>query len=66
MKHIYKNLLLSTLILLALTTTPVSAQTIQTEKIKAPAWAIEEWVVGPPTSLEKLRGKVVVIDFFQL
>lgn len=33
---------------------------------KAPEWAIEEWVVGPPTSLSALKGKVVIIDFFQL
>ena len=32
----------------------------------APDWAIEEWVVGPETSLGKLRGKVIVVDFFQL
>ncbi len=36
------------------------------QPVKAPAWAIEEWVVGPSTSLEQLKGKVVVVDFFQL
>lgn len=36
------------------------------QPVKAPSWAIEEWVVGPATSLEALKGKVVVVDFFQL
>lgn len=45
---------------------PSVSPTTKPDRIKAPDWAIQEWVVGPPTSLEKLRGKVVIIDFFQL
>ncbi|KRT55054.1 TlpA family protein disulfide reductase [endosymbiont of Ridgeia piscesae] len=32
----------------------------------APEWRISEWINGEGTSLAELRGKVVVIDFFQL
>lgn len=32
----------------------------------APAWIISEWMNGDAKSLEDLRGKVVIIDFFQL
>ena len=33
---------------------------------KAPGWVIEEWVVGPETSLVENKGKIVIVDFFQL
>lgn len=33
---------------------------------KAPEWAISEWINAPGPTLAGLRGKVVVIDFFQL
>lgn len=33
---------------------------------KAPEWQISEWINSEPLSLENLRGKVIVIDFFQL
>ena len=33
---------------------------------KAPEWDISEWINSKPISLSGLRGKVVVIDFFQL
>lgn len=45
---------------------PAVSPATSPDRIKAPKWEIEEWVVGPPTSLEKLRGKVIVVDFFQL
>lgn len=32
----------------------------------APEWIISEWLNGKGTSLQALRGKVVVVDFFQL
>lgn len=32
----------------------------------APEWHISEWLNGEGTTVEALRGKVVVIDFFQL
>ncbi len=32
----------------------------------APEWVISEWINGPESTLAELRGKVVVIEFFQL
>ncbi len=32
----------------------------------APALDIDEWINGDPVTLKDLRGKVVVVDFFQL
>lgn len=32
----------------------------------APEWIISEWINGEATTLKQLRGKVLVIDFFQL
>ncbi len=32
----------------------------------APDWIISEWVNGEATTLQDLRGKVVIVDFFQL
>jgi len=34
--------------------------------VKAPEWEITEWMNSEPLSLEGLRGKVVVVEFFQL
>jgi len=65
-KNLSKPILLFTFALLTtfvFVSGHASAKSLHT---KAPEWAIEEWVVGPPTSLEDLRGKVVIIDFFQL
>ncbi len=33
---------------------------------KAPELVISEWINGDPGSLESMKGKVVVIDFFQM
>ncbi len=62
----FKKTILLALAIIAFTANFTLAQTTAPDRIKAPDWTIEEWVVGPPTSLEKLRGKVIVIDFFQL
>lgn len=32
----------------------------------APEWIISEWINGKGKSLKELRGKVVIVDFFQL
>ena len=32
----------------------------------APEWIISEWINGEATTLEALRGTVLVVDFFQL
>ena len=33
---------------------------------KAPEWLISEWINSPGVTLSDLKGKVVIIDFFQL
>lgn len=33
---------------------------------QAPEWQISEWINSPGLSLDGLKGKVVIIDFFQL
>ncbi len=33
---------------------------------KAPQWEISEWINGDGGNIDTLRGKVIVIDFFQL
>lgn len=40
--------------------------TAQAEGKKAPEWEISEWINSSGLTLADLRGKVVVIDFFQL
>ncbi len=32
----------------------------------APEWIISEWINGPAVTLHELRGKVVILEFFQL
>ncbi len=54
--------------------TPITASQAQYIKgpypansaLAAPEWKISEWVKGPELKLSEQRGKVVVIDFFQL
>ena len=38
----------------------------QAQALKAPQWEISEWINTSGTNIDALRGKVVVIDFFQL
>ncbi len=33
---------------------------------KAPEWIISEWINGPGVALSELKGKVVIVEFFQL
>ncbi len=33
---------------------------------KAPEWDVSEWINGSGTTLRDLRGKVVIVEFFQL
>ena len=40
--------------------------TSQAEGIKAPEWDIAEWINGDAVTLEELKGKVVILEFFQL
>ncbi len=55
------------LLLVLLSAAPVLANH---EKVTVPRaaepWDIAEWINGDATSLEQLKGRVVLIDFFQL
>ncbi len=51
--------MLSLLLLIASTLTHAADR-------KAPEWDIAEWINGPGTTVSELRGKVVVVEFFQL
>ena len=44
----------------------ISSSTFAAKSIIAPEWVISEWINGSGTSLHDLRGKVVVVEFFQL
>ncbi len=44
----------------------IGAQTLWASRRPAPEWDISEWINGEGSSLAELRGKVVVVDFFQL
>ncbi|MEG7521492.1 MAG: redoxin domain-containing protein [Chromatiales bacterium] len=56
----YLSKLLITLLLMSLT------QGVLANGRTAPEWDISEWINGDGTTLAALKGKVVVIDFFQL
>ena len=53
------TILLTLALLLVMTTS-------QAEGPKAPEWEISEWINGDGVTLEELKGKVVVLEFFQL
>jgi thiol-disulfide isomerase/thioredoxin len=36
------------------------------EPVPAPEWKVSEWINGDPGQLSGLRGKIVIIEFFQL
>ncbi len=55
--------LVSLILLIGLCT---SSSMFAAKLIKAPEWVISEWINGSGTSLHDLRGKVVVVEFFQL
>ncbi|PUB80353.1 MAG: hypothetical protein DBO99_01125 [gamma proteobacterium symbiont of Ctena orbiculata] len=44
----------------------VTGQVYAVEGQAAPEWRISEWLNGDGTRVKALRGKVVVVDFFQL
>ena len=58
-------------LLIAITTTlffAISATglTAATSHKKAPEWVISKWINSPGLTVEELKGKVIVVDFFQL
>ena len=58
---------LMALLLLTLTASPVMANhELVTVPRPAEAWDIAEWINGEGTSVGQLKGRVVLIDFFQL
>jgi len=58
-----KNLVIAISLLLFLTSTVISSEAVGG---KAPAWQVSEWINGPGVNVEDLKGKVVVVEFFQL
>ncbi len=32
----------------------------------APEWVVSEWINGPGVTLDELKGRVVIVEFFQL
>ncbi|MES9831839.1 MAG: TlpA disulfide reductase family protein [Candidatus Thiodiazotropha sp. DIVDIV] len=44
----------------------LTGQVLAVEGHAAPEWRISEWLNGDGTTVKGLRGKVVVVDFFQL
>ena len=58
------NRLLTALFILCLAVVP--ARAAETHGAEAPEWEVSEWLNGPGTTLAGLRGKVVVIEFFQM
>ena len=45
---------------------PINGVLAQQKTKPAPQWDISEWINSSGTNIDQLRGKVVVIDFFQL
>jgi thiol-disulfide isomerase/thioredoxin len=43
-----------------------SVTSISAEGRKAPEWVVSEWINGSGVSLADLKGKVVIVEFFQL
>ncbi len=62
------RLLISTFLLLAVCFThpALSKPSHMPVPRPAPDWIISEWINGDAKTLEDLRGKVVIVDFFQL
>jgi len=44
---------------------PAAAGHVQVPR-PAPAWDISEWLNGEATNVDELKGRVVIVDFFQL
>ena len=55
--------LVSLILLLILS---VSSLTFAVPSTNAPEWVVSEWINGSGTSLQDLKGKVVIVEFFQL
>jgi len=62
--HILRRSLLSALCLSLAFGTPLLAE--DRAPPIAPELQVDEWIHGSPTSLAALRGKVVLLDFFQI
>ena len=42
------------------------SSTFAAQSLNAPEWVVSEWINGSGTSLQDLRGQVVIVEFFQL
>lgn len=65
--NVKKQLTLSVTIWLAMLILPRSAPAENPKDYPAaPEWQISEWINSDPISLTDLKGKVVIVEFFQL
>ncbi|MCR4289971.1 MAG: TlpA family protein disulfide reductase [Candidatus Scalindua sp.] len=60
-----KSLFVASLLLLGVFLLSIRAEAEPSENI-APEWVISEWINSEGFTLSDMRGKVVIIDFFQL
>jgi thiol-disulfide isomerase/thioredoxin len=60
-----KNFFLVGIILFGINLATVKAETAPSEN-RAPEWVVSEWINSEGFTLSDMRGKVVIIDFFQL
>jgi len=51
---------------LVLSTMLFSVNPVSAEGSKAREWIISEWINGPGVSLADLKGKVIIVEFFQM
>ena len=56
----HRLILLSSIVILMLYTPIAGASS------KAPEWSVSEWINGGGVTLDELKGKVVIVEFFQL
>lgn len=52
--------------LIVILLTAISVEAAPVAAKKAPSWDIETWFNGSAVTLEELKGKVIVVEFFQL
>ena len=53
-------------ILLSFIVTLMFCSPVAAASSKAPEWAVSEWINGGGVTLDEFKGKVVIVEFFQL
>lgn len=64
MKSVFRNTYLP-LLAFVLGLFPILGEAQDTHPA-APLWDVSQWINGPGVNVDKLRGKVVIVEFFQL